>query len=143
VTSGMLDLQQAVTGTGGVLKLDAGRTLQADAAVSGGQTVEFNAGGDKLVLTDATQFSGKLQAFGLGDKLDLREFDPATTTLGFVENGAMTSGVLTVTDGALVAKITLLGQYSAASFHTSSDGVGGTYITDPPEAAMVIAPSPR
>jgi hypothetical protein len=40
--SGTLDLQKAVTGNGGTLKIDAGKVLQADAAVSGGQTVAFD-----------------------------------------------------------------------------------------------------
>jgi hypothetical protein len=132
--SGTLDLQKAVTGTG-TLKIDAGKVLQADAAVSAGQTVTFGQGSDRLVLTDAVHFAGKLSGFTVGDRLDLRQFDPTTTTLAFAENAAMTQGTLTVTDGALVAKITLLGQYSAAQFHKSSDGVGGTYITDPPPAS--------
>ena len=138
--SGTLDLQQAVTGTGGVLKLDAGKIIQVDAAVSAGQTVTFGQGGDKLVLTDAAHFAAKLSNFTVGDRLDLRQFDPTTTTVAFTENAAMTQGTLTVTDGALQAKITLLGQYSAAQFHISSDGLpGGTYITDPPVNPMLIA----
>lgn len=39
---------------------------------------------------------------------------------------------LTVTEGALSAKITLLGQYAAGQFHAASDGHGGTLVTDPP-----------
>ena len=137
--SGTLDLQQAVTGNGGVLKLDAGKIIQVDAAVSAGQTVTFSQGGDKLTLTDATHFAGKLSNFTVGDKLDLRQFDPATTTVAFTENAAMTQGTLTVTDGALQAKITLLGQYSAAQFHVSSDGLpGGTFITDPPPSSPTL-----
>jgi len=137
---GTLDLQGAVSGKG-TLKIDAGQVLQADAAIGSSQTVQFNGGGDKLVLTDAAQFSGKLQNFGSGDKLDLRQFDPTVTALAFTENAAMTQGTLTVTDGALQAKITLLGQYSAAQFHTSSDGLpGGTFVTYTPQAATLVAP---
>jgi len=140
--SGTLDLQQAVTGTGGTLKIDAGKVIQADAAVAAGQTVDFNGGGDKLVLTDATHFAGKLQDFGTGDKLDLTQFAPAATTLGFVENAGNTGGTLTVTDGALVAKIALLGQYTASGFHTAADGNSGTLITytPPPEPALITSP---
>jgi hypothetical protein len=36
------------------------------------------------------------------------------------------SSTLTVTDGVSTANITLLGQYTAASFATASDGNGGT-----------------
>jgi hypothetical protein len=136
--SGTLDLQKAVTGTG-ILKIDAGKAIQADAAVSAGQTVDFGQGGDKLILTDATHFAGKLMDFGANDKLDLHQFNPTTTTLAFAENGTNTQGVLTVTDGALQAKITLLGQYSASAFHKASDGLGGTLVTYTPPAASALA----
>jgi hypothetical protein len=48
--------------------------------------------------------------------------------------------VLTVTDGALTAKINLLGQYMAAGFHKASDGAGGIFVTYTPQAAMALAP---
>jgi hypothetical protein len=133
--SGMLDLQQGVRGPEGILKIDAGKAMQIDGAVSG-QTVDFNGGGDRLILTDAAHFHGKLQDFGAGDRLDLRELDPATTTLGFSETGGSTQGMLTVTDGSLHVAIALLGQYSASAFRTSSDGLGGTLITHAPPAAQ-------
>jgi hypothetical protein len=137
--SGTLDLQGAISGKG-TLKIDAGKTLQADAAVSQSQTVDFNGGGDKLVLTDAAHFAGRLQDFGAADKLDLRQFDPTTTTLAFSENGTHNAGTLTVTDGSLTAKITLLGQYSASAFHKASDGLSGTLVTYTPSAASALAP---
>ena len=94
----------------------------------------------RLKLTDAKHFAAKLQDFGLGDRLDLRQFDPATTTLSFAENGTNTAGVLTVTDGSLTAKITLLGQYMTSGFHTASDGLpGGTFVTYTPQAAAALA----
>jgi hypothetical protein len=137
---GTLDLQNKITGAG-TLKIDGGATLQADNAVANTQTIAFNGANAKLVLTNTQQFLGKLRDFGLGDKLDLRQFDPSTTTLAFTENGFHTQGVLTVTDGALQAKITLLGQYMASGFHKSSDGLaGGTFVTYTPQAAMALAP---
>jgi hypothetical protein len=138
--SGALDLKRAVSGSGGILRIDAGDTLQADAAVGAGQTVDFNGGNDKLVLTDAAHFAARLQDFGAADKLDLRQFHLATTTLAFAENAAHTAGVLTVKDGALTAKINLLGQYMAAGFHTSADGAGGIFVTYTPQAALALAP---
>jgi hypothetical protein len=137
--SGTLDLQGAVSGKG-TLRIDAGKVLQADAAVSQSQTVDFNGGGDKLLLTDAGYFAGRLQGFGAADKLDLRQFDPTTSTLAFFENGTNTAGVLVATDGALQAKITLLGQYAASAFHKISDGLGGTLVTYSPLAASALAP---
>jgi hypothetical protein len=136
--SGTLDLQKAVTGTG-TLKIDAGKVLQADATVAGTQTVDFNGGSDRLVLTDAVHFAGKLQDFGTGDRLDLRQFNPSATTLAYSEKADNSGGTLVVTDGTLTAKIALLGQYAASGFHKASDGVGGTYVTYTPPAASSLA----
>jgi hypothetical protein len=46
-----------------------------------------------------------------------------------------------VSSGAAVETLTLLGQYTAANFSATSDGAGGTLITDPPAGAM-IDPNP-
>jgi hypothetical protein len=127
VATGTLELQGAITGHG-ILKIDAGAVLEVDAAVSAGQTIEFSAGVDRLVLTDAETFAGKLSGFAQGDTLDLAGFDPTTTTVAF-QNGA-----LTVTDGAQQAHIALLGQYIASGFQTASDGDGGTSVTYIPPA---------
>jgi hypothetical protein len=42
-----------------------------------------------------------------------------------------TSATLTVTDGADIAHIILLGNYMASTFTASNDGFGGTSIVDP------------
>ncbi|HEV2335902.1 MAG TPA: hypothetical protein VGS13_10425, partial [Stellaceae bacterium] len=44
------------------------------------------------------------------------------------------SGTLTVTSGAHTAKLTLLGSYVTSRFTLTSDGSGGTLVTDPPAA---------
>ena len=46
-----------------------------------------------------------------------------------MEDAAKTKGVLTLTDGALKATVTLFGQYTATGFHIAGDGHGGTAIT--------------
>jgi hypothetical protein len=43
-----------------------------------------------------------------------------------------TSATLTVTDGADIAHIILLGNYIGSTFTVSNDGFGGTSIVDPP-----------
>ncbi|HEV2337057.1 MAG TPA: hypothetical protein VGS13_16240, partial [Stellaceae bacterium] len=61
------------------------------------------------------------------------------------------SGTLTVTSGAHTAKLTLLGSYVTSRFTLTSDGSGGTLVTDPPVAGggaaqttfADIAPAPR
>jgi hypothetical protein len=37
-----------------------------------------------------------------------------------------------------VETLTLLGQYTAANFSATSDGFGGTLITDPPASSSVV-----
>jgi hypothetical protein len=46
--------------------------------------------------------------------------------------GARASGVLTVREGTQTQSFTLAGSYTAANFSVTSDGHGGTLITDPP-----------
>jgi hypothetical protein len=46
--------------------------------------------------------------------------------------GSNTSGTLTVSDGTHTTNLTLLGQYATAQFNLTSDGHGGTLVTDPP-----------
>jgi hypothetical protein len=61
-------------------------------------------------------------------------------TLSFVENGAGTQGVLTVTSGGHSFAITLLGQYAAAGFQLSRDAAGTTAINyAPPTSHIEIA----
>ena len=43
-----------------------------------------------------------------------------------------TSGTLTVSDGAKVAQLTLIGTYATGDFQLSTDGHGGTFVDDPP-----------
>jgi hypothetical protein len=54
-----------------------------------------------------------------------------------------TSGTLTVTDGVDTLNLTLLGQYSTASFKLSSDGHGGTLVTDPAVMATTSLTAPH
>lgn len=137
---GVLDLQGAVSGRGDLVI--NGGVLEADAAVSPRQTVHFVGSPSRLLLTDAPSFGAKLATFGAGDRLDLRQFDPTTTTLAFKENADGTQGKLTVTDGSLSATLTLLGQFAAAGFHAAADGLGGTNITyKEPSASLLATPS--
>jgi hypothetical protein len=52
----------------------------------------------------------------------------------FTEAANNLSGTLMVTSGSETANLTLLGQYSTANFTLSSDGHGGTIVTDPQPA---------
>jgi hypothetical protein len=64
------------------------------------------------------------------EEIDLRDI-----TFSNITTETFTQNTLTVTDGTHTANLTLLGQYSTANFTLSSDGHGGTLITDPPGSA--------
>ena len=67
--------------------------------------------------------------FGPQESIDLPSIPFGLhTTLGYSENSSDTGGILSVKEGTHVAKITLLGNYMAASFVTTADGHGGTLI---------------
>jgi len=55
------------------------------------------------------------------------------TTLGYSENSSDTGGTLSVKDGTHIAKIALLGNYTAASFVIAADGHGGLLISETPQ----------
>ena len=141
VASGKLDLQNAVSGTG-KLQIDSGKQLQADAAVASGQTVTFHQGNDKLILTDAADFAGKLSGFTVADTLDLRQFG-TVSSLTFTENAQNTGGTLVVKDGSLTTNIAMLGQYVTSGFATKTDGSGGTNVTYKPPASPDLAVAPH
>jgi hypothetical protein len=119
----------AVSGTGTT-------TIQGTGSVEFGSTTTSNttfaAGADGTVTFDAasTLTTGKLSitGFTVGDTIDLADinFVGSGPTLTFIKN------VLTVSDGTHVAKLHMVGSYTLANFHASSDGSGGTLITDPP-----------
>jgi hypothetical protein len=75
-----------------------------------------------------------ISGFHLGDEIDLRglAYTSGTTNLSWSQltSGANASGTLTVSSGAAVETLTLLGQYTAANFSATSDGFGGTPLKD-------------
>jgi len=103
-----------------------GGKLQFDSTFS--QNVTFS-GTDTLVLGQSQSYTGNISGFSPTGRstFDLRD-------IGFVNaseatfSGTSTSGVLTVTDGAHTAHITLLGNYLSNHFVASSDGHRGTDV---------------
>ena len=98
-----------------------------------------------LNLHNSQSFAGTVAGLALGNYLDLTDIAyVASKTPGYTPNGANTGGTLSVTDGTHTANIALLGNYLASSFVSSSDGHGGTLITDPTVLGGVPhAQSPR
>lgn len=109
----------------------SGGTASIYGTVSAGQSVVFSGKGGDLALYpgDLATFHATIGGFSTKDEFDLGGFAyGAGETEVFKENGADTQGTLTVTDGAEVAKLTLLGNYVASDFALSDDLHGGTFV---------------
>jgi hypothetical protein len=135
VDSGSLD-----TVVGGGVATDAiisGGTLdiRSGGSIGTGATTFATSGGGTLLLENSLTFSGLVAGFGKPDRLDFRDiaFTSGATSATWSQSG--TSGTLTVSSGTHTAALTLIGQYVAGNFHVSTDGHGGTFVTDPPVSA--------
>jgi autotransporter passenger strand-loop-strand repeat protein len=112
----------------------SGGTLEV---VSGGTAsgVVFSSGGT-LQLDSSSHLSGTISGFHLGDAVDLRglAFSSSSSTLTWKQttSGADASGTLIVKEGTSSTSLTLVGSYTVSNFSATSDGHGGTLITDPP-----------
>jgi autotransporter passenger strand-loop-strand repeat protein len=128
---------------GGLMEVVSGGSVGGSPNVIG--DVQFRSGG--ILQLDFSQgFTGTIGGFaspaGVTEAIDLVDIGfGAGTSVKFTEAAGNTSGTLMVTDGTHTANLTLLGQYSTANFSLSSDGHGGTMITDPPalDASPVLA----
>ena len=86
-----------------------------------------------LKLDNSQSFTGTVAGLAVGNYFDLTNIAyVASNKPGYTPNSGNTGGTLSVTDGTHIANIALLGNYMASSFVPSSDGHGGTLITDPP-----------
>jgi autotransporter passenger strand-loop-strand repeat protein len=123
----------------------SGGTLEVGSGGSTGSHAVTFAGGGSLRLDQSTAFVGLVAGFGGTDKLDLAYIAFGSgTSATFAEASSLTSGTLTVTNGASMAKILLLGQYATSDFHLSGDGHGGTVVADPlAPASLNLTPPGR
>jgi large repetitive protein len=124
VTDDNETLAGAVSGTG-TFTLASGSTLQLDSSVSPGETVAYN-GSATLGLSLANEFSGTISGFGTGDAIDAQNFQYGSTSINFLENSQGTGGTLTLTDGSLVANISMTGSYTTNEFQPNQELNGGT-----------------
>jgi hypothetical protein len=119
--------------------ISAGQTLDLPSAYSG--TVNFAAATGALRIENSASFTGKVSGLTAQDVLDFGDITAgANATVGY--SGTSSSGTLTVSDGSHTAIIALLGNYMAASFVPASDGHGGTYVVDPPQAQSSLLTQP-
>jgi hypothetical protein len=123
-------VEQVTVASGGVAEIGAPSAAAVTFAGSSGT----------LQLDQSAGFAGTVAGFGAQDHIDLGDLAfSANTSLGFTANGANSGGSLMVSNGGTTANITLLGNYIASTFVTSSDGHGGTMIS---EAAMTAQTPP-
>jgi autotransporter passenger strand-loop-strand repeat protein len=131
----------AVVNSGGIITISSGGTVAAGITLGGvandygsigaGQTVSLTGTAADLKLYNTGGFAAKISGFVLGDTIDLISFGFASSeTVSWSQNG--TSGTLTVTDGAQIEHLTLIGSYVTSNFTLANDGFGGTAIHDPP-----------
>ena len=132
VNGGTLDIDGILTG-GTVNIGGAGKTEITQAS---SENVAFLANSiGQLLLDQPTSYTGQISGFGANtsQSIDLSNLDfAAGVQVSYAaNNGANTSGVLTVTDGTNTDQLNLTGTYTLANFDVASDGNGGTLLTDP------------
>ena len=124
--------EAVATLTSGTLEVSSGGSVGA---------VLFGDGGI-LQLDALVAFGGTISGFHFGDQIDLRglAFTSGKDTLSWTQlaSGANASGTLTVTSGAKIETLTLLGQYAVADFAAGSDGHSGTLITDTSSVSSAV-----
>ncbi|HXV00200.1 MAG TPA: hypothetical protein VG166_06860 [Caulobacteraceae bacterium] len=138
--SGTLEFAGAVDGVG-AMRIEAGATLEFAGAVASGQRVTFAETGAVLELLGGAAFAGRVAGFAAGDTFDLRGM-PFGSGLTITYAGSANKGTLTVSNGAQMVKIALIGQYSAANFAAASNGGGGTdvgFVATPAAALTTLA----
>jgi hypothetical protein len=128
---GTLTVKGAVTG-GGKVEISSGT---ADLASTFSEAVDFTGTTGVLELGSSKTYTGAISGFSLTGmtSLDLLDIPFAGVATG-VYTGTTTSGVLTVIQGASVARIHLVGDYLSSAFMIASDGHGGSTVFDPVKA---------
>ncbi|EHR01378.1 VCBS domain-containing protein [Bradyrhizobium sp. WSM471] len=121
-----LTVKGAVSGNGTAI-IDGPGLLEFEAA-SNANVVFGLASGGTLSLGDAFHFNGTISGFNDLDIIELNNFNPDSATISYVQN-ANTGGTLTIANGAQVAHLTLLGDYTADSFNLVSDLPGHALVT--------------
>jgi autotransporter passenger strand-loop-strand repeat protein len=109
--------------SGGTLEVASGGTASG---------VVFSGSGT-LQLDPGSHLTGTISGFHSGGGIDIEglAFNASSSTLSWTQKTS-TSGVLTVKEGSQTQSFTLAGSYTVSNFSASSDGHGGTLITDPP-----------
>jgi hypothetical protein len=151
VIASAVDNTGTLAANGGTLTVDGAVTGAGDAVVNGGELhfmssftedVAFTGATGALKLAQSQGYTGAVSGFSTtgGTIFHLEDIGFVSST-EVTYSGTATSGVLTVTDGAHTAHITLIGNYLGSTFTASADNNGGVIIVDPPKAPSAIAPA--
>jgi hypothetical protein len=126
---------------GGNITIEGNVSGNGSALISGSATLEFAASSTEkvvfaagsagtLALDHAMGFSGMVSGLTASSHLDLLDFNFANApALSYTANTNGGGGTLSISDGAHVANIALLGQFDPAGFQAVVDHGTGTMIT--------------
>jgi hypothetical protein len=130
-----LQINTASTGQAGPSGGSFTVNASADLELFGPSTasVAFAAGSTGMLkLGASSQFTGTVAGLALGNYIDLSDLTYQGNNSPAYHSTGTNTGTLAVTEGASTINVALLGNYLASSFVASSDGHGGTLVTDPP-----------
>jgi hypothetical protein len=122
VAAGELFLMKSVSG-GGLLKIDAGATLNVGASVARSLSLDFNGPGATLALSQPAKFGAMIEGFVASDTIDLIGITATDAKLDAADHLVVVNG------STIVARLRLSGNYNGDSFTVEPDGHGGTNIS--------------
>ncbi len=102
-------------------------------------TISFFGTGDVLTLDNSGVFSGHINGFSDGDRIDISGIN--FTASSFTESYNASTHLLTAGDGTQSASVYL--DYLSNALNFASDGKGGTLITNQPTGSETIAAGER
>jgi Ca2+-binding RTX toxin-like protein len=112
----------------------AGETITLGSGYAG--QVDFLSDTGTLKLENSASFAGTVAGLCGQDAIDFADIGfGGSSTLGYAANSDHSGGTLSVGDGTHMANIALLGSYMASTFAASSDGHGGTLISEAAQAS--------
>jgi len=132
---GLIDVQDADYGVGGLAEINGSASIEFGAQSS--SDVAFGASASGTLILDhssnvADPFYGDISGFASGDTIDLRDIAYTQGVTQYTANAGPLDATLTVSNASASSSLYLIGNYSAnpqTEFTLSSDTHGGTKVT--------------
>ena len=127
----------AVSGTGSIT---IANTANLELGSSASESIIFAPGSNStLKLDHSASFTGQISGLNPNDKIDLADLTwvQGHMSASFAPNTS--GGSLTVSNGTTKVKLSLLGNYTQASWNLSQDKTGGTTVVDPPATSHSLS----